>query len=130
MSNLKDFDIIFRSPSCRPDLPELKEEEKSKEEENLQRLREEFTQKQNKDENHPKTSYSNNRQSSKNQYNICNKSLSADKYKQKALNNHYGNLNSNNHKSNFTNNNLNPDKSNECLLQYLNYKNAIISLKI
>ena len=28
LSNLKDFDIIFKSPSCRPDLPELIEEVK------------------------------------------------------------------------------------------------------
>ena len=26
LSNLKDFDIIFKSPSCRPDLPEIKME--------------------------------------------------------------------------------------------------------
>jgi len=26
LSNLKDFDIIFKSPSCRPDLPEIKQE--------------------------------------------------------------------------------------------------------
>ena len=28
LSNLKDFDIIFKSPSCRPDLPEIVEEVK------------------------------------------------------------------------------------------------------
>ena len=28
LSNLKDFDIIFKSPSCRPDLPEIEEEVK------------------------------------------------------------------------------------------------------
>lgn len=28
LSNLKDFDIIFKSPSCRPDLPEIQEEVK------------------------------------------------------------------------------------------------------
>ena len=28
LSNLKNFDIIFRSPSCRPDLPEIKKEVK------------------------------------------------------------------------------------------------------
>ena len=28
MSNLKDFDIIFKSPSCRPDLPEIEAEVK------------------------------------------------------------------------------------------------------
>ena len=26
LTQLHDFDIIFRSPSCRPDLPEIKEE--------------------------------------------------------------------------------------------------------
>ena len=26
LSNLKDFDIIFKSPSCRPDLPEIEAE--------------------------------------------------------------------------------------------------------
>ena len=26
LSKLKNFDYIFRSPSCRPDLPEIKEE--------------------------------------------------------------------------------------------------------
>ena len=28
LSNLKDFDIIFKSPSCRPDIPEIKQEVK------------------------------------------------------------------------------------------------------
>ena len=28
LSNLKDFDIIFKSPSCRPDLPEIEAEVK------------------------------------------------------------------------------------------------------
>ena len=28
MSNLKDFDIIFKSPSCRPDIPEIEQEVK------------------------------------------------------------------------------------------------------
>ena len=28
LSNLKDFDIIFKSPSCRPDLPEIEQEVK------------------------------------------------------------------------------------------------------
>ena len=28
LSNLKEFDIIFKSPSCRPDLPEIEAEVK------------------------------------------------------------------------------------------------------
>lgn len=30
LSNLKDFDIIFKSPSCRPDIPEIKQEVKKR----------------------------------------------------------------------------------------------------
>ena len=75
---------------------------KTKEEQNLQRLREEFNEKQKKDPNHPKTSYSNNRKIGTNQHFSYTKSLSADKYKQKAMHNSYNSnfKNINNTKSN------------------------------
>ena len=75
---------------------------KTKDEQNLQRLREEFNEKQKKDPNHPKTSYSNNRKIGTNQHFSYTKSLSADKYKQKAKHNSYNSnfKNINNTKSN------------------------------
>ena len=105
---------------------------KTKEEQNLQKLREEFNQKQRKDQNHPKTSYSNNRQSGANQHSTYNKSLSADKYKQKAMHNYYNNNQKNNSNAKSNHNHKNKHKLDYCDKRhpgYLYYKESQNLLK-
>ena len=104
---------------------------KKKEEQNLQRLREEFNQNQKKDQNHPKTSYSNSRQPT-NQHSIYTKSLSADKYKQKAMHNYYNNYHKNLNKTKSNHNHKNKQKLDYCDKKhpgYLYYKESQNLLK-
>ena len=104
---------------------------KKKDEQNLQRLREEFNQNQKKDQNHPKTSYSNNRLPT-NQHSIYTKSLSADKYKQKAMHNYYNNYHKNFNKTKSNHNHKNKHKLDYCDKKhpgYLYYKESQNLLK-
>ena len=75
------------------------EEIKNNEDKNIQRLREEFNQRQKQNENHPKTSHgikhsineyiNNNQYNHSKKYKSYNKALSANKYKQNIKSNHF-----------------------------------------